>query len=113
VKKLATAYETDGLGRGFHAGDFVWIGQHVKIEGRMSGTTNAGILRPPVFDGNCEACSARGIMIGRLCGEVVGAAGPLDGAQVIAVYRFKVGRPTRKGAIGSVVGTIEGVIVRR
>jgi len=111
VERLATAYEIDGLRRGFHAGDFKWSGRHVTIEGRMSGITNAGILRAPVFEGDCEECASRGIMIGRLCGEVVGSAGELDGAKVVAVYRFKAGRPTKRGASGSVVGTIEGVIV--
>ena len=112
VQTLATAYDIDGLQRGVHAGDFIWTGQHVQVKGRMSGITNAGILRPPVFKDGCETCSSRGIMIGRLCGQVVGSGGPgLDGAQVVAVYRFAAGRPTKKGAIGNVAGTIEGVIV--
>ena len=112
VGKLATAYENDGLQRGVHAGDFVWTGQHVQIKGRMSGITNAGILRAPVFKPACEKCSTPGVMIGRLCGQVVGSAGTgLNGAQVMAVYRFLVPKPTKEGASGSLTGTIEGVIV--
>jgi hypothetical protein len=112
VDDLATAYENDGLQRGIHAGDFVWTGQHVQIKGRMSGITNAGILRAPLFKPACEACSAPGIMIGRLCGQVVGSAGAgLDGAQVMAVYRILGGKPSKTGANGPATGTIEGVIV--
>jgi len=112
VGKLATAYENDGLQRGVHAGDFVWTGQHVQIKGRMSGITNAGILRAPVFKPACEDCSTPGVMIGRLCGQVVGSAGTgLNGAQVMAVYRILVPKPTKTGASGPLTGTIEGVIV--
>ncbi len=112
VGKLATIYETDGLHRGVHRGDFVWTGQHVQIKGLMSGITNAGILRAPVFKPACEACSAPAVMIGRLYGQVVGSAGTgLDGAAVMAAYRIQVGtKPTKKGASGRAVGTIEGVI---
>ena len=111
VGKLATAYENDGLQRGVHAGDFVWTGQHVQIKGRMSGITNAGILRAPVFKPACEECSTPGVMIGRLCGQVVGSAGTgLNGAQVMAVYRLLT-KPTKTGASGPLTGTLEGVIV--
>ena len=116
VKRLATSYDTDGLERGVHAGDFSWsfAGTHVAIEGRMSGITNAGILRAPAFQVECESCSAPGIMIGRLCGEVVGGApARYKGAQLVAVYRFEVAKPSKEGATGTVVGTIEGVLVEQ
>ena len=50
VDKLATAYDTDGLHRGVHAGDAIWFGRHVEVMGRMSGITNAGLLRAPMLD---------------------------------------------------------------
>jgi hypothetical protein len=116
VARLATSYDTDGLQRGVHAGDFSWsfAGTHVQIAGRMSGITNAGILRAPVFQHECEACSTPGLMIGRLCGEVVGSApARYKGAQLVAVYRFEVAKPSKEGAAGGVIGTIEGVLVEQ
>lgn len=113
VRKLATIYDTDGLGRGVHAGDFEWTGVNGKgkIAGRMSGITNAGILRAQPFK-ECEECSQPGIMIGRLCGVFVEPhTARLKGAQFVAVYRFEVGKVTKDGASGPVKGTIEGAII--
>jgi hypothetical protein len=115
VERLATAYDTDGLHRGVHAGDFVWLGQQFEITGRMSGITNAGILRARVFTPACEKCLAPGVMIGRLCGEVVKTHDPeLKGARLVAVYRLLAARPRKTGVQGpSIRGTIEGVIVTK
>ena len=108
--RLSTAFDTDGAHRGFHSGDFVWSGAGgLKISGRMSGITNTGTHRKPIKD--CQKCSDRGIMEGKLCGEVVEAGHTkLKGCQVIAAYRIKFD-PSEKGGDGAVVGTIEGVIV--
>lgn len=74
----------------------------------MSGVTNLGTHRKPVFD-DCQPCGARGVMEGRLCGRVI-ESGPreLRGAQVIAAYRIRF-RPTRGGIEGALAGVIEGV----
>jgi hypothetical protein len=110
VADLATLYDTDGLHRGVHAGDFQWDSHAGQIRGRMSGTTNAGILREP-FSPACEKCSIPGIMIGRLCGEVVEAVDPaVKAAQFVAVYRFKTDS-SPQGGRGALLGTIEGALI--
>lgn len=108
--KLSTAFDTDGNHRGFHSGDFTWTGvAGLKITGRMSGVTNEGSHRLPIKD--CQKCGDRGIMEGKLCGEVVEAGNTkLKGCQVIAAYRIKFDSGASGGS-GAVVGTIEGVIV--
>ena len=110
VNNLATAYQADGMHRGFHAGDFVWTGANgLKVEGRMSGMTNEGTHRTPIKD--CQKCDEVGIMEGRLCGSVTATNNPvLKGCQVIAAYRLKFDA-TVKGAQGVAFGTIEGVII--
>lgn len=108
--KLSTAFDTDGMQRGFHAGDFTWTGAlGLKVTGRVSGVTNEGSHRPPIQD--CQKCDDRGIMEGKLCGQV-GEAGDskLNGCQVIAAYRIRFD-PSVKGGSGAVLGTLEGVIV--
>lgn len=96
--------------RGFHAADFVWFGAGgLKLEGRMSGVTNEGSHRLPIKA--CQRCDDRGIMEGRLCGQVTTAPDPtLKGCQVIAAYRIKFD-PSVRGGSGRAVGTIEGVII--
>ena len=107
---LSTAFDIDGMHRGFHAADFVWFGANdLKLEGRMSGVTNEGSHRLPIKA--CQRCDDRGIMEGRLCGQVTSSKDPaLKGCQVIAAYRIKFD-PSLKGGGGAVVGTIEGVII--
>ena len=108
--KLITAFDTDGMHRGFHSGDFAWTGAGgLKVTGRMSGVTNEGSHRHPIQD--CQKCADRGIMEGKLCGEVVEAGdSKLKGCQVIAAYRIRFD-PSVKGGSGAALGTIEGVIV--
>lgn len=108
--KLITAFESDGNHRGFHSGDFEWAGvAGLKVAGRMSGVTNVGSHRIPIK--NCQRCSDRGIMEGKLCGEVVEAGNSkLKGCQVIAAYRIKFD-PSVGFISTAVVGTIEGVLV--
>lgn len=108
--KLSTAFDTDGMHRGFHSGDFVWTGVGgLTITGRMSGITNTGTHRRPIQD--CQKCNDVGILEGRLCGEVIKPGdSKLKGCQVMAAYRLKFD-PSEKGGSGAVVGTIDGVIV--
>jgi len=110
VERLVTIFDQDGNHRGFHAGDFQWFGQGVQAAGRISGMTNVGTHRKPVFE-PCQECGDRGVMEGRLCGSVVETEfGELKGCQVIGVYRIRFD-PQEGGAQGSVEGTFEGVIV--
>lgn len=108
--KLSTAFDTDGMHRGFHSGDFSWTGVGgLLITGRMSGITNTGTHRRPIKD--CQKCNDVGILEGRLCGEIIkGGDSKLKGCQVMAAYRIKFD-PSEKGGSGAVVGTIDGVIV--
>jgi hypothetical protein len=108
--RLSTAFDTDGMHRGFHSGDFTWTGVGgLTISGRMSGITNTGTHRRPIQD--CQKCNDTGILEGRLCGEIVkGGDSKLKGCQVMAAYRIKFD-PSEKGGSGAVVGTIDGVIV--
>jgi hypothetical protein len=110
VQNLTTAYAQSGLGRGVHAGDFVWTAGNNKITGRMSGLTNEGSHRAPAFK-DCQRCDEKGVMEGRLCGKAIDTGDPrLKGCQIIGVYRFKF-TPTEKGATGGVMGVIEAVIM--
>ncbi len=110
VGRLITAFEQDGTHRGLHAGDFVWTGAGTKVTGRISGMTNVGTQRQPAFD-KCQVCDTRGVMEGRLCGEIVEAHDPaLKGCEVFGAYRIHF-EPSAKGGNGGVAGTFEGVIV--
>lgn len=108
--KLVTAFDTDGNHRGFHSGDFTWVGAGgIAVAGRMSGVTNEGSHRLPIKA--CQKCGDRGIMEGKLCGEVVKPGNSdLKGCQVIAAYRIKFD-PSAGATSTAVVGTIEGVIM--
>jgi hypothetical protein len=112
IDGFATAYEQDGLGRGVHAGDFVWTTTSgIQLSGRISGITNAGLVRAKPFTPNVEKCVSEGILVGRLCGQVTKTQNPkLNGARVVATYRLKAAG-TAKGEKGPVVGTVEGVVV--
>ena len=112
VRVFTTAYEKDGLGRGVHAGDFQWISSKGdEIDGRMSGITNAGLVRAKPFALAVEKCVSEGILVGRLCGRVVKSKNAnLKDAQVLATYRFRT-TATDKGESGPLIGTLEGVVV--
>jgi hypothetical protein len=111
VDKLVTVFDQDGTHRGFHAGDFVWHGAAgLQVTGRMSGVTNVGSHRAPAFTA-CQKCEDKGVMEGRLCGQIVSTSNPaLNGCQVIADYRIKFD-PSTTGGQGAVRGTLEGVII--
>lgn len=113
VEKLATAFDQDGTGRAFHAGDFVWKGTNFVATGRMSGVTNAGTHRKPVFK-DCQPCDARGFMEGRICGQIIETnKEELKGCQIIGTYRisFPPSPTAPKGGVGDGQGTIEAVLV--
>ena len=110
VEKLVTAFDQDGTHRGFHAGDFVWKTATFMAVGRLSGVTNAGTHRAPIFN-NCQPCDARGFMEGRICGEITDTKKPeLKGCQIIGTYRIRF-TPTVTGGGGGGQGTIEAVLV--
>ena len=111
VRQLVTAFaDGTGEGRGPHTGRFVWAGSGVRVHGTLSGMTNVGTHREPVFD-PCQVCHAPGYMEGRLCGTIIRATDDrLRGCKVTAVYRFRF--DPSEGAIDTgITGTIEGVFV--
>src|SRR3954447_9774198 len=91
VRYFATAFTgaKENL-RGVHAGQFDWtptIGG--VITGTLDGISNAGVLRPPVFQPDCERCAAPGIVTGYLAGTGQGVNGvPAPEFRVNAVYRL-------------------------
>ena len=110
VERLVTAFNEDGHHRGFHAGDFTWTGTKVQIAGRMSGMTNVGTHRLPVF-ANCQRCDTRGVMEGRICGRVVKTEiSELKECQLFGSYRIKFD-PSPGGGSGAVTGVIEAVLI--
>jgi hypothetical protein len=111
VERLVTVFDQDGTHRGFHAGDFVWHGAAgVQAAGRISGVTNVGTHRAPAFS-ECQKCDERGVMEGRLCGQITSTShAALNGCQIIADYRVRFD-PSTTGGQGGVRGTLEGVIV--
>ena len=110
VERLASAFDNDGTRRGFHAGDFVWKTASFVAQGRLSGVTNAGTHRAPVFQA-CQPCDARGFMEGRICGQIVETNKPeLKGCNIIGTYRMRFD-PTQTGPQGGGQGTIEAVLV--
>ena len=64
----------------------------------------------PAFT-DCQKCDDKGVMEGRLCGQIASTSTPaLNGCQVIAAYRIKFD-PGATGGQGGVRGTLEGVII--
>jgi hypothetical protein len=111
VMNLTTAFvDGDGQARGTHLGDFRWSSPAALIVGTLSGMTNVGTHRAPVFE-PVQECASRGYLEGRLCGQVRRTADHrLSGCEVEGVYRFRFD-PTAEGGAGGIAGTIEGVIV--
>jgi hypothetical protein len=110
VERLISAFEQDGSHRGFHAGDFTWKGSKFVAVGRMSGMTNEGTHRKPIF-ADCQQCDERGVMEGRICGQITETGiEELKGCQIFGAYRIRFD-PTQEGGKGSVAGVIEGVLI--
>ena len=111
IDRLITVFDQDGSHRGFHVGDFVWQGvKGLQVSGRISGVTNVGTHRLPALT-DCQKCDAKGVMEGRLCGQIASTTHPeLNGCQVIADYRIKFD-PGTTGGQGALLATLEGVII--
>jgi hypothetical protein len=111
VRNLTSAFENgDGTRRGIHEGDFIWKGKGALAVGSISGITNAGTHREPIFK-PCQTCDAKGWMEGRFCGTIRQASRvQLRGCQVIGTYRFQYD-PGKTGGTGAIRGTLEGEIV--
>ena len=63
----------------------------------MSGVTNAGTHRLPAFK-DCQKCDDRGVMEGRICGQIVSPNNPaLNGCQVMAAYRIRFDSSAHRG----------------
>jgi hypothetical protein len=100
----------DGNNRGVHEGPFRWRGDGLLVRGRLTGVTNVGTHRAPVFD-ECQRCDERGVMEGMLLGRIVRARDRrLEGCEVRAAYRLRFD-PSTEGGSGAVRGTLEGAIV--
>ncbi|MEL6983257.1 MAG: hypothetical protein AAFO29_12605 [Actinomycetota bacterium] len=110
VPNLVHALDTEGHGRGLHTGSFLWDGTGIEVEGEISGVTNLGTHRRPVFD-DCQQCDERGVMEGRLCGRIVEAdREELIGCRVVAAYRIRFD-PSESFQDTGVTGVIEGMVV--
>ncbi len=117
VPNLVHALISSGLGRGTHTGEFEWQGSDVFVVGEISGMTNVGTHRQPIFDpcqgsnDSCQVCNDRGYMEGRLCGRIVEAEDPkLVGCRVVGAYRFRF-QPSEVFNDTPIQGTFEGLIV--
>jgi hypothetical protein len=109
VARLVTAFIQNEKGRGFHAGDFDWVAPGLRVQGRMSGVTNVGTHRAPVFK-ECQNCDDIGVMEGRLCGQVVESKDrSLGQCQIVAAYRIKF-KPSDGGNMKFEGATLEGII---
>ncbi len=108
VTRLVTAFDQDGLHRGFHAGDFTWTSPSVLIVGRISGLTMVGTHRAPPFK-PCQTCDGP-FLEGRLCGTIKKSKPALNGCQVLGAYRLLF-NPSKEGGEGAVRGTMEGVVI--
>jgi hypothetical protein len=97
--------------RGFHGGNFTWLGQQLVATGTLSGITNAGTHRKPVFDPACQRCDEPTFMEGRFCGVIRRAAADptLVGCQVFGAYRLKFDGSLREPRT-PIRGVLEGLI---
>ena len=110
VPRLVHAMDTDGNGRGLHTGSFLWDGDGIDVEGELSGMTNLGTHRRPVFD-DCQRCDERGVMEGRLCGRIVDAKRKeLIGCRVVGAHRIRFDH-SNSFQDTAVRGTVEGLVV--
>jgi hypothetical protein len=114
VTDLVHNFEGDGTGRGFHSGDFRWQSPAALAFGRLSGMTNVGTHRGPVFD-ECQPCDAKGFMEGQFCGSIQWTEDKsLLGCNLFGTYRLRCPDTARDGfPAQKVAGTLEGVTLCR
>ena len=100
----------DFFERGFHGGNFTWVGQKVLAIGTLSGITNAGTHHAPVFE-PCQVCNEPRFMEGRFCGVIRRSADPaLLGCQLFGTYRLRFDDSLRDQET-PIRGVLEGLIV--
>ena len=111
--ELVQQFDQDATKRGFHSGRFVWHFNDGQAAGELSGVTNAGTHRAPHFEA-CQKCSAPKFLEGRLCAVVEETDDEfLKDARILAVHKLRFRSAGKTGMKGSVVGTLEGVVIRR
>jgi hypothetical protein len=111
VRNLVTAF-TDGKSkrRGVHVGNFRWLGKGAQAQGQLSGLSNAGTHRKPIFR-DCEPCDAVGYLQGCFRGRVIEAEDrSLLGCDIYGTYRLQVSS-WEDAKLVKVKGTIEGSFV--
>jgi hypothetical protein len=98
-------------GRGFHGGTFTWADQGFLASGTLSGITNAGTHRGPIFDPACQRCDDVHFMEGRLCGIIRRSTDQSTlGCQVFGAYRLQFAQELTAPR-NAVRGVLEGMIV--
>ena len=109
VRRLVSAlHNGTGQGRGLHTGEFQWAGDGVRVAGHLSGMTNVGTHRPPVFG---PARDARPATWKAGCAAHRPGQGPaLVGCQVTAAYRLLFD-PSEGFQDTGIQGTLEGLVV--
>ncbi len=112
VEGLVHVYDGDGTERGFHSGEFRWRAEGMLVVGELSGITNAGTHREPVFE-PCQRCLAPGFMEGRFCGTIEETEEErLRGCRLFGTYRLRFRETSGEGIPEQeLAGTLEGVVV--
>jgi len=99
-------------GRGFHGGTFTWADQGFLATGTLSGITNVGTHRGPIFDPACQLCDEIRFMEGRFCGIIRRSADRgLVGCQVFGAYRLQFAQELTAPRNGVRGGVLEGLTV--
>ncbi|HEX8083557.1 MAG TPA: hypothetical protein VF529_04650 [Solirubrobacteraceae bacterium] len=99
----------NGMRRGVHEGSWRLKGA-VVASGRLTGVTNAGTHREPVFE-PCQKCEAPGVMEGMLTGTIRGPeTSDFLGCRIRCAYRIRFD-PSKSGGDGAASGTLEGALV--
>jgi hypothetical protein len=99
----------DGTLRGVHEGIWRLRTGALVASGRLSGVTNAGTHREPVFDA-CQKCEDPGVMEGMMIGKVLRGTSRLVGCEIRCAYRIRY-EADEKGGSGDARGTLEGGLV--
>ena len=99
-------------GRGFHGGTFTWVDQGFLATGTLSGITNAGTHRAPIFEPACQRCDEPHVMEGRFCGIIRRSVDPgLLGCQVFGAYLLQFDKELTAPDNEVRGGVLEGVVV--